>query len=493
VYLSDFGISKLSLSTSHLTSTGQFVGTLDYIAPEQITGRDVDGRADLYSLGCAAYELLSGSPPFRRDEGFALISAHLTEPPPPLTERRTDLPVAVDLVLAGVMAKAPGKRYETCERFTTDLGRALGLIPGYLELPGSPRALPLTGQPDTQAPEDQLGTPLAIPTALGAYGTSSRPAERPADVTGQRQPAAQDRTWPSGTEGPIAPYLSARSPAAVAGQAAGGQRPAGSPGGPAASGWPEQPSGPGGIMGWDPRTPQAPVRRSRAMIAGVGVAVAAVVAAAATAAVILLGNHHPSGSGSLPPSQTSAPASSSSAPSTAPSSSASSATTPPPSSTAAPTTSPATTSPLSTATASTQAAAVSTLLATGSGSSVTLTDAVNNVGSCTDLSGSIDSINAVRDQRQAEYSQAQSLTTDALQNGTALKSDLTKALSFSLKADDDYLAWAQQQSVSCQPGSPPAHASTAGNKALSYKTLFVGLWNPQAPTYGLPTTSVAKI
>ncbi|MEP7026875.1 MAG: serine/threonine-protein kinase, partial [Actinomycetota bacterium] len=132
VYLSDFGISKLSLSTSHLTSTGQFVGTLDYIAPEQITGRDVDGRADLYSLGCAAFELLSGKPPFRRDEGFALISAHLTEPPPPLTTKRDDLPEAVDLVLAGAMAKVPGKRYETCERFTTDLGRALGLIPGYL-------------------------------------------------------------------------------------------------------------------------------------------------------------------------------------------------------------------------------------------------------------------------------------------------------------------------------------------------------------------------
>jgi hypothetical protein len=107
--------------------------------------------------------------------------------------------------------------------------------------------------------------------------------------------------------------------------------------------------------------------------------------------------------------------------------------------------------------------------------------------------GSIDSINAVRDQRQNEYSQAQGLTTNALQNGDALKSDLTKALSFSLKADDDYLVWAQQQAVSCQPGSPPANASAEGSQALNYKTLFVSLWNPLAVSYNLPATTVGKI
>ena len=82
VYLSDFGISKQSLAASSLTMTGQFVGTLDYIAPEQIDGHNVDGRADQYSLGCAAYELLSGTPPFRREQGLAMVTAHLAEPPP---------------------------------------------------------------------------------------------------------------------------------------------------------------------------------------------------------------------------------------------------------------------------------------------------------------------------------------------------------------------------------------------------------------------------
>ncbi len=135
VYLSDFGISRQSLAARTLTASGQFVGTLDYIAPEQIEGRDLDGRADQYSLGCAAFELLSGEPPFRRGRGLALISAHLTEPPPPLTGQRAGLPAAVDGVLAVAMAKSASQRYASCEQFAADLGRALGLLPGEAQPP----------------------------------------------------------------------------------------------------------------------------------------------------------------------------------------------------------------------------------------------------------------------------------------------------------------------------------------------------------------------
>jgi len=91
VYLSDFGLSKMVASTSGLTASGTILGTLAYMSPEQIKGLPVDGRADQYALACSAFELLSGAPPFQRDEPAALMYAHLSVAPPPLTSRRPDL------------------------------------------------------------------------------------------------------------------------------------------------------------------------------------------------------------------------------------------------------------------------------------------------------------------------------------------------------------------------------------------------------------------
>ena len=121
VYLSDFGLTKQSELTSSLTSTGQFLGTLDYIAPEQIEGSKlVDGRADLYSLGCAAFELLSGAPPFRRDQGVAVIWAQIG-PAAAADRLRPGLPAGIDSVLAKALAKAPSYRYQTCLEFAAAL------------------------------------------------------------------------------------------------------------------------------------------------------------------------------------------------------------------------------------------------------------------------------------------------------------------------------------------------------------------------------------
>jgi serine/threonine protein kinase len=127
VYLSDFGVSKQSDSTSSLTSTGQLVGTLDYLAPEQVEGRPVDGRADVYSLACAAFEMLAGVPPFKRDQSLAVLWAQLSAPPPLLTSRRSDLPPAIDQVMAKALAKSPGDRYDRCLDFASSLQRACGL------------------------------------------------------------------------------------------------------------------------------------------------------------------------------------------------------------------------------------------------------------------------------------------------------------------------------------------------------------------------------
>jgi serine/threonine protein kinase len=121
VYLTDFGLTKKSLSLTGFTEVGEFVGTLDYVAPEQISGRPVDGRCDLYSLACVVYETLAGGPPFQRDEDMALLWAHQYDQPPALSERQPGISSAVDGVLAKALAKVPADRYGSCLEFVAAL------------------------------------------------------------------------------------------------------------------------------------------------------------------------------------------------------------------------------------------------------------------------------------------------------------------------------------------------------------------------------------
>jgi DNA-binding beta-propeller fold protein YncE len=127
VYLSDFGLSKAALSGSNLTSAGMFLGTVDYVSPEQIAGKQVDGRADQYALACAAFELLTGTPPFRREELTAVIYAQISEPAPAVTRLRPDLAPEVDTVFARALAKAPGDRWGSCREFAEALRASLGI------------------------------------------------------------------------------------------------------------------------------------------------------------------------------------------------------------------------------------------------------------------------------------------------------------------------------------------------------------------------------
>nr|WP_223835631.1 serine/threonine-protein kinase [Streptomyces venezuelae] len=123
-YLTDFGLTKKSLSLTGFTTDGQFVGTVTYVAPEQISGKPVDGRCDVYSLGCVVYEALAGEPPFQRDDDIALLWAHQYDAPPPLSSRRPGLPEEVDAVLAKALAKSPDDRWDSCLEFTGALRRA---------------------------------------------------------------------------------------------------------------------------------------------------------------------------------------------------------------------------------------------------------------------------------------------------------------------------------------------------------------------------------
>jgi Protein kinase domain len=135
VYLSDFGLSKHSLSPATLTMTGQFMGTLDYVSPEQIQGHPVDGRADQYALACAVVEMLTGAPPFERADTMALMWAQLHATPPRLTDRRPDLPPVVDQVIGRALAKSPGSRYPSCRAFAEALTAACGAVSDPAEPP----------------------------------------------------------------------------------------------------------------------------------------------------------------------------------------------------------------------------------------------------------------------------------------------------------------------------------------------------------------------
>jgi serine/threonine protein kinase len=127
IYLADFGLTKHTQSVSGLTQTGHFMGTIDYVAPEQIAGKTVDGRTDEYALGCVLFECLTGYPPFRREEETAILFAHLQEPPPRATEHRPELPPTLDDVLATAMAKDPNQRYATCMEFARAARRVVRL------------------------------------------------------------------------------------------------------------------------------------------------------------------------------------------------------------------------------------------------------------------------------------------------------------------------------------------------------------------------------
>lgn len=138
-YLSDFGIAK-NTAAAGLTKTGLFVGTADYAAPEQIEGKPLDARADIYSLGCVAYEALTAAPAYDKDSEVAMMYAHLLEPPPKVSEKRPDLPPEVDDVIAKAVAKSRDDRYGRPTEFALALKQALGVASSPTVASGAPAA-----------------------------------------------------------------------------------------------------------------------------------------------------------------------------------------------------------------------------------------------------------------------------------------------------------------------------------------------------------------
>ena len=119
-YLTDFGLTKRVDGETTMTGSGRWVGTLGYIAPEQIRSLPVDARTDVYALGCLLHFMLTGDSPYRRDSDEATLYAHLNDPPPDVTTRRHEVPPALGAVITRALAKDPADRYPSAG----DLGAA---------------------------------------------------------------------------------------------------------------------------------------------------------------------------------------------------------------------------------------------------------------------------------------------------------------------------------------------------------------------------------
>ena len=203
-YLADFGLIKAPTDES-LTRSGQFVGTLNYVSPEQIKGDGVTARSDVYAFTAVLYECLTGVVPFRVESDAALIYAHISEPPPRITSARPELPATLDRVIERGMAKDPAQRYGSGLDLIDEAERALSTIAiADVETRGTDGET--VGEPvgetvgeagpegaiETRAADETVG-PAPVETRL-----ESTPPAPPAR-TARPAPPARARPWPRTT------------------------------------------------------------------------------------------------------------------------------------------------------------------------------------------------------------------------------------------------------------------------------------------------------
>jgi non-specific serine/threonine protein kinase len=206
VYLTDFGITKHAASRSGLTATGEFMGTIDYIAPEQIQARPVDGRADIYSLGCVLYECLTGRVPFAKDVDAAVIWAHVEERPTAPSSVQPTLPPGIDQVIGQALAKDPADRYSTCRELITATRAALGAT-------GTPSTSTVLSAPTATALASPAATALATPAAATPRAThDTAPSQLPAATSPSASPGPVRERPPSGPP-PLSPPPAGPPPA----------------------------------------------------------------------------------------------------------------------------------------------------------------------------------------------------------------------------------------------------------------------------------------
>ena len=170
-YLADFGLTKAPDEAGRLTATGQFVGTIDYVSPEQIQGEAATPRSDIYALTGVLYECLVGAVAFPKPTEAAVVYAHIAEPPPRPTADRPELPAAIDEVVAKGMAKDPSDRYQSAgellEEARRAFGEGVGATPGPIS---SPEEVGIRGNGAQTEPSDR---PLPISPGELADGVTA--------------------------------------------------------------------------------------------------------------------------------------------------------------------------------------------------------------------------------------------------------------------------------------------------------------------------------
>ena len=177
-FLADFGLTK-GRDGATLTRTGQFVGSLDYVAPEQIRGERASARSDIYALGAVLFECLTGSVPYPKESEAAVLYAHISDPPPKVTDVRPELPSALDAVLARAMAKDPEERpveavevIEAAKRAFTSTSRAAMSVPRPADRAEQEGRRPPEAEVDTAPARRKPATPSETTVASGREATT---------------------------------------------------------------------------------------------------------------------------------------------------------------------------------------------------------------------------------------------------------------------------------------------------------------------------------
>jgi serine/threonine-protein kinase len=187
----DFGIAKvLAETTTRLTVTGMTVGTPAYLSPEQIEGRAVDARTDLYSLGCLIYELLTGRPPFMADSPFAVMHQHLARDAGAPSAMRPQIPEELDALVLRLLAKSPDDRFPTASRLRTALddlqahlaGTAPAAVAGTLPNPNAASRQPSWDQAPTSVTAPEEHPPPPAPRTPPSVGRPPVPQPEPSPI-----------------------------------------------------------------------------------------------------------------------------------------------------------------------------------------------------------------------------------------------------------------------------------------------------------------------